>query len=238
MSKKQISDTATELINTLGRPVAHLLFPNDIDYYFVALELVDSKDRTVRYFAFPINPKNIYFNDTEATKVQRTFGGVTTIKTTTFDPKNYTIRGDFGRNFKVIVGGKPFSFSALNFDLDFKNLRVEFAELSVEVKSGYGATKILERIIKQAKELDQYGNPHRMYLYNTSLNHQYIVEPVDFNFDMNVQNNMIWNYNLRLNAIGEVKDFTGSANLLSSVSLGVINFAVNNLVSKLRQSLK
>jgi hypothetical protein len=236
MSLRSVINTQRSLINELGRPIAHLLFPNDIEYHFVALELVDSLERTVRYFGFPVNPKNIMFNDQEATSVIRTFGGITSLKTTTFDPKNYTLRGDFGRNFKILVGGNPFSFTGLDFN--FSKLKLEFAQLSIEVKTGYGCIKILESIIKQAKELDQNNNPHRLYLYNTSLNHQYIVEPVDFNFDQSVQQNMIWNYSLRLNAIGEISDFSNSKNNLRTVGLGVINSKTNNLVRNLKLSLR
>jgi hypothetical protein len=236
MSKNFVQNTAKNLITSLGRQTAHFLYPNEIDYYFIAFELVDSQERTVQYFAFPVNPKSIMFNDPEATKVQRTLGGITSLKTTTFDPKNYTIQGDFGRNFKRVIGGNPFSFSALNFGFDLQALKLTVQELSIEVKSGYGCIKLFERIIKRAKELDEEGNPYKLYFYNTSLNQQYLVEPQDLNFTMDIQNNMIWNYNFRFVATARIEDVVGGTTLkrAKNLTLSVLNAEANNVARKLK----
>lgn len=243
MSRRSVSDQASGLIRSLSRATAHYLFPNDIDYYFLAFELVDADDKTVQYFAFPVNSKSIIFQDTEITKIQRTIGGITTLKTTTFDPKVYTLQGDFGRNFKVIVNGSPFTFSALNFDLsslgfDLSNLRIGVPSLSVEVKSGYGCIKILERIIKNAKQLDDSGRPYKLYFYNTSLNHQYLVEPQDFTFSQNLQTNMIWQYNLRLNAIARLEDLGGAKKYVANaLAVSNLNKIAGGLTRKLDKVL-
>ena len=51
----------TEL-GTLGAAGAHALFPNDIEYYALTLELVDSKGFTVDSLFFPVMPKEIRDN--------------------------------------------------------------------------------------------------------------------------------------------------------------------------------
>jgi hypothetical protein len=242
VSKRSIQNTASDLIKNLGRSTAHYLFPNDIDFYFVAFELVDADDRTVQYFAFPVNPQSIIFQDSEITKVQRTLGGITTLKTTTFDPKTYTLQGEFGRNWKVIVNGSPFSFGALNFQnlgYDQFEFRIGSPELSVEVKSGYGCIKLMEKIIKSAKTLDTKNRPHKLFFYNTSLNHQYLVEPQDFTFSQNIQKNMIWQYSVRLNAIARLEDlrYRAGANLVNSLSISAINSVASSLNRKLNQTL-
>lgn len=242
MSKRSVQNTANDLIRTLGRATAHYLFPNDIDFYFVAFELVDSNDRTVQYFAFPVNPQSIIFQDSEITKIQRTVGGITTLKTTTFDPKSYTLQGEFGRNWKVIVNGSPFSFGALNFDnlgFNLRELRLGSPELSIEVKSGYGCVKLMEKIIKSAKNLDENGNPYKLFFYNTSLNHQYLIEPQDFTFSQNLQKNMIWQYSVRFNCIGRIEDlaFNSGDTLATSLSIASINRVANSVGRKLNQVL-
>lgn len=244
MSSKAAQESANSLIRNLGRATAHYLFPNDIEFYFVAFELVDSEDRTVQYFSFPINPSSIIFQDSEVTKIQRTLGGITTIKSVTFDPKTYTLQGDFGRNWKVIVNGSPFTFSALNFDFrqigfDLKNLKIGSPVLSVEAKSGYGCIKMLEQIIKNAKQLDENGNPYKLYFYNTSLNHQYLVEPQDFTFSQNVQKNMIWQYSLRLNSIARLEDISSKSKLVlaNSLAIATINRQASGITRKLNSTL-
>lgn len=244
MSKRSIGKRAETLINELGRGTAHYLFPNDIDFYFVALELVNSKGKTVQYMAFPIMPDSIIFQDTEITKVQRTFGGITTLRTSTFDPKSYTLQGNFGRNFKILVGGQLFEFSAFNFDfgdqaIDSSKFKITVPELSVSIKNGYGCIKLLEKIIKRADQLDQNGEPYKLFLYNTSLNHQFLVEPIDFTFSQSVSMNMIWKYSLRLNAIAKVEDLTDNSKLgiLNSLTINGLNSVANKLGSKIAKSL-
>jgi len=242
VSKRSVQSEANELVRNLGRATAHYLFPNEIDFYFVAFELVNSDDRTVQYFAFPVNPQSIIFQDSEITKIQRTLGGITTLKTTTFDPKTYTLQGEFGRNWKVIINGSPFSFGAINFgELGFnlKQLSIGSPELSIEVKSGYGCIKLLEKIIKAAKSLDDSGRPHKLFFYNTSLNHQYLVEPQDFTFSQNIQKNMLWQYNLRLNAVARIEDlnFNAKANLANSLAISSVNKLAKSLSRKLNQTL-
>lgn len=243
MSKKFVEDKAIGLIKNLGRTTAHYLFPNDIEYYFVAFELVDSQDRTIQYFGFPVNPQSIIFQDAEITKIQRTLGGITTIKTTTFDPKTYTLQGEFGRTFKTMVNGNLFNFSGISFGslqefFDVKNFRIGVPELSIEIKNGYGCIKVLESMIKSAKKLDDEGNPYRLYFYNTSLNHQYLVEPQDFTFSQNLQKNMLWQYNLRLNVVARLEDMGNARkSIANSLSISSINRALSGISRKLDVTL-
>jgi hypothetical protein len=245
MSLKATESIARATINQFGRSVAHYLFPNDIDYYFVAFELVNADDRPVDYFAFPVTPKSIISQEQQATTIERTFGGITTTKTTTFNPKNITLSGNFGRKFKTILGGRPLSFTGLSFNFqggiqvktDFK---FDPNELSFQVKTGYGCIKVLERIINRARTLDDQDRPYRLFFYNTSLNQAFLIEIEDFSFQQSYNENMIWNYNLRIRGIADLNEIGGFekdtlANLLLISNLNKIS---NSLASNITRAIR
>lgn len=243
MSKRYVSDIATNAIRDLGRAAAHYLYPNEIDFYFISFELVDSENRTVDFFAFPVSPKSIIFQDKEATRIQRTFGGVSVLKTSTFDPKSITLQGDFGRNFKFILGGETFSFAGFNVNMDngitVDKFKLRQNELSSQIKSGYGCIKVLERIIKRAKSLDENSNPYKLYFYNTSLNQQFLIEPQDLNFSQNMSQNMIWNYTLRFEAVANLEELglINEMDLANNLAVGVLNKAANNIANHITRIL-
>src|SRR6478735_5107708 len=89
----------SDLLFTVGKQVINSLFPNDFEYYLIAFELVDSKLRTVDYLTFPILPDSITESKLELTNIKKSAGGITSITTPTFVPRDISIRGNFGRNF-------------------------------------------------------------------------------------------------------------------------------------------
>lgn len=223
MANALIQDRLVSLQNTIGKSAVNGLFPNDIELYFFALELVNSLTGDAKeYFVFPVNPSDIKESKTNLVNIKKTAGGVTTISTQTFVPTDITINGNFGRNFKFLVNSQVISFSAFSFISGAINngANINIQEFSPTIKSGYGCCKILERIVNKASTLDKDNNsPYTLYLYNLALGNNYIVKPINLTFSQNQGSNMIWNYSLTLKSLSRIEDLMSeSQNTLSATT--------------------
>jgi len=242
MSASLLQQRYAGLIFDLGKGVAHSLYPDDIEYYFMALELVDSSGKMVDYFAFPILPKNYSESMPEITSVKKTMGGITTLKTTTFIPTDITLSGNFGRRFRITVGGRVVEGAAITLDnLSAKRSPTyrDVPELSSSIKNGYGALKKLEKILKKSKSLDDKDLPYKLFFYNSALNHNYLVEHMFFNPTQSIESNMIWDYTLQLKAIAplDAVDSLNPQSLLNAVALNTINRNVNAIGNRIARVL-
>lgn len=225
MANALIKDRLVTLQNTIGKAAVNGLFPQDIELYVFALELVVG-GKTKSYFVFPVNPKDIKESKNQLINVKKTAGGVTTISTQTFVPTDISISGNFGRNFKFLLQDQLVSFSAFNFD----NVIADFnpQQFSPTIKSGYGCIKLLEKIINKANTLDsETQQPHTLYLYNLALGNNYIVKPINITFNQNQQDNMIWNYTLTLKSLGRIEDVNNTDQGTLSATL-----SANNILQK------
>jgi hypothetical protein len=234
----------------IGRAALNTLFPKDIEYYFLAIELVDSQGYTVDYFAWPILPDEISETQTELTNVRKTMGGVNVLKNPTFNPRQISIRGDFGRRFKLLLGGKPVEFAG--FSLSMQNgkftvnppniLDSNFAQFSSFVKSGYGCIKVLESIKEKSKKLDNDQKPFALYLYNPILGNNYQVEFTSFNQKQDKHEyNMRPMYNIQLTAVAPLDSvLSRKANLravIKNLSLSNLQKQANSISSGLRSAI-
>ncbi len=166
-----------DALTSLGGASLNALYPKDFSWSMLALELVDSQQNTVDYFMWPILPDEIVETDVTLTNVRKTMTGVNVQKNQTFNPKNITLRGDFGRNFKLLLGGNQvifagfglstqsgqFSASSPNF---FQNQPVQFSTIA---KTGYGCVKLLESMKEKSKQLDGNGKPFSLFLIQPDL---------------------------------------------------------------------
>lgn len=191
---------AFERFRSIGRTNANVLFPNDFEMYFTAFELVNSNDQTVDYFAFPLNPEQIQEIVTEITNIKKTNSGITTLSNSTFIPVQITIKGDFGRKFRALVGRNVEVFSAF-----FKGEFSKIKEFDGAVKTGYGCIKVIDQIFKKAKRLDDNNLPHTLYFYNLSLGNSYVVKLNTIAFSQSMERNMVWGYNLTMTAVADLK---------------------------------
>ena len=211
MANDLIKDRLVSLTNTIGKSGVSSLFPNDIELYFFALELV-SNGKILEYFVFPVNPQSIKESNTPLMNVKRTAGGITTLSTQTFVPTDITFSGNFGRNFKFLVNSQLISFSSLSFG-DLSNITANniSQQFSPTIKSGYGCMKILERIVNKANQINkETGQPSQLYLYNLALGNNYLVKPVNVTFSQDLNSNMIWNYTLSLKSLARIEDITNT----------------------------
>jgi len=223
-----------ELVKTVGRSRLNSLYPQDFEAYIISFELVDSLGSTVEFFSLPIMPNSITINETELTSIKKTSGGVSVIKTDSFVPKDISLAGNFGRNFKVLIRDKFIDFDSFSLKgLSFKN--VDFN--GVNIKTGYGAVKAFKSILDGSKTIDSFGNPMMLYFYNFSFGENYVVEVKSKSFSQAKESsNGIWNYSIELKAVSEINyGLVNSSSLLEITSSSRIQGRLNELAVKLKK---
>ncbi len=235
------------LTGTLGKRAVNAIFPNDVEIYIFALELTNSREQTKEYFVFPINPSSFQEQLNSLSNVKKTAGGISVQNNDSFVPSNISLNGNFGRQFKILLGSELISFSAIrystlagDFGSQLKNsVNSKSGLFSTTIKTGYGCCKILEAIIEKSKQLDEFGKPHSLYFYNLAFNHNYLVKVTEpLVFSMSMENNMVWNYGLKLISIARVEDLPNKKGKQLAVSLtqGVQKLA-NNHFNNLKKIL-
>jgi hypothetical protein len=241
-----------KLVSSIGRAAIHTLFPKDFEYFMFALELTDYDGATIDYFTWPIMPSSISKNENNRINVKKTYAGVTVINSKSFTPSELTIKGSFGRSFKILIeAGTPSIFKAFQFsrqngvwdtsDLDQSKLKEESRNYNPVVKTGYGCIQILKSIINKSAGCDDKGRPFKLYAYNLSMGESYLVAPSPnpLVITLNDSNqNMIPNYTLNLITLAPISGTktqgdTGSG-LSNVLGLDVAQKATSTFVSTLR----
>ena len=203
------------LIDKLGKNVVHNLYPNDFEAYTVALELVDSNDRTVDFFVFPVMPDSITEDYSKISNTRKTAGGITALTTPNFTSREITIEGSFGKNFKFVLGNNVVvDANALQFSVRSGNyiggnggLEAVEEKSSVfrnQIKTGYGCYKILYGIHEKSTTLDYNNQPFRLYFYNLVQGKHYLVKSLSLMSSQTLDENMLWNYEYTMEAIAPI----------------------------------
>ena len=239
------------LLNSIGKAGAHALFPNDFEYYMCALELVDSRDRVIDYFVFPVTPSQMSYSEPQLTNIKKTAGGIAILKTSTFIPIDITISGSFGRMLRLLVGQQRLSFTALRFSVNTgayskqaamsKNVTKRSPSFNPGLKTGYGATKILQAMCDKSVALDGQNKPMRLFFYNPALNANHLVEVTNLTLNQDKGNsNMLWQYNLTMKAVapldGLKKRPRGS--LIKALAFDNLQKGVNKVVSAVKDNIR
>lgn len=240
-------------VGQLGKSLLHALYPNDFEVYMMALELTDSDGNMIDYFAFPVMPESIQKTEPKRTNIKKTSSGVTVLSSSSFTPEEIVIKGNFGRSFKITLSKEPssqgvaFSISNGVYSLHgskSKSLTTpRVADFSLGVKTGYGATKILQAIINKSNGVGADGRPFRLYFYNMALGESYLVAvpPAGLQLSMSQEKNMIWTYTLNLTTIAplSLSFFDNNKTSLSRVlSTSLIQSGLNKLGSNIAKTVK
>jgi hypothetical protein len=218
MSLEQAKTRFDSLLRTIGRSTLATLFPDDFEVYITALELVDSQEKTVDYFLFPLNPTSISESENQIVNIKKTAGGISAISTETYMPSIINLSGNFGRKFKILVGNNIVDFKAFVFsETNFNKAAKTFDDTA---KTGYGCIKVLEKIIKKSNQLDQNGQPYFLYLYNLNFGKVYLVKCIGQpTFSSSVDQNMIWNYNIQFQTLAKLSQITSKNEKNSNLKL-------------------
>ena len=210
---KDYANQAISLATQLGLQTLSSIFPHDFEWYMVALELTDSEDNTIDYLAFPIQPDSITKSEPTRTNIKKSMSGVTVLSSDAFVPQDITIRGSFGRQFKLLLNIKTISagtekYSTVAGVYSLHQTRglstaINFGSFNLSVKNGYGLTKILQAIVNKSTGLDDKGKPFKLYFYNMALGESYLVAipPSGAQFTQDLSKNMVWSYSLTMKTL-------------------------------------
>jgi len=252
-SERLAQERFNSLKGAIGKQGVNALFPREFEFYLLSIELINSKGFTEDFFTFPVTPNSISQQDIFLTDVQKSASGVVVVKTDTFVPKDISISGNFGRQFKTMINRNLVSFAGIlfttveaglketvtNFTSNSSNAEIVSAVYSREVKTGFGCLKVLESILRRSQTKDPFGKPYLLALYNPALGNNYLVEPMVFKQNQSQEENAIWNYNLELKAVAPLEQIS-DLNPLSSIkdlSPDSILRRVNRVVSRLGRIL-
>jgi len=190
------------VMSTMGKAALHALVPDDFEYYMCALELIDSQGNTRAYINFPIMPNNIMENKTQIATITKTNYGVVTQFNSTFNPRDISIQGTFGRKLRLVSGAyAPDDERGISlFNIGAPALDM-FTPNKVDIRTGYGLIKILQKIVQKSQQLDTYYKPYVLVFYNYALNTHYIVEVMQDSYSQSLENNCLWYYSLEMKAV-------------------------------------
>ena len=175
-----------------GLAAAH---PNDFQYQFVAFELTDYGGRTIDLLIFPITPSQTTYSHTASIDIKKTATGVITQYNSHFTPADITLRGTFGRRFKVMLGRREYQATA------FKPFGDAHSDYDFAVKTGYGVTKAMENLIDGSRACDEQGRSNLLYYYNALRGEHFMVEVTNKRFEMNESKNDLVTYALTMKSV-------------------------------------
>ena len=233
MSKELIRSKAQGILANAGRAALHTLAPNDFEYYACIFQLVDFNFDIEQIFNFPVNPTAIQVSRKPHVNIKKTESGYVETFNSTYVGKDIQISGTFGRKFRLLTSfdNNP------NQDRVKKKDRDKYYQkdtLSVGVKTGYGALKLLEKIVDRSQGFCSDGKPMRLYFFNLAANESYWVEILDFSKNMSMENNAMWNWNITMKAIGEVPDqYNNKSNINNLLTFGAVQKSLNATFSNL-----
>ena len=173
----------------------HTLFPEDFEFYMMALELQNEFAVVTDRFIFPVMPDQMSINKKKLTNIRKTAQGISVLNNNSFVPIDININGGFGRAFKLMVG----SYETKDVGIGYGGLvpRIPF---SLSVKTGYGALKMLDRLFEKSTKSNN-GSAKTLVLYNLAYNQQYVVKIMNLNIDQSISENMLWKYSMNLQAV-------------------------------------
>lgn len=217
------------------------LYEVDFEAYMIAFELCDSEGQTLDYFTFPIMPTELSIEDSIPVKIENTFGGVNSISSNIYVPKNIHLSGNFGRQFRLLIRNKvvtPLAHKTIQErDYGVGGIQREQLEISNQLKTGYGCFKVLQSIINRSVEVDQYGECNKLYMYNLVYGESYVVKVESFRGSQSINNNAIWNYDLTLKSVCPLHlDAHKKGKSIKAFAMSTAQSALNTVLSGVRQT--
>lgn len=216
-----------------------ILYPVDFEAYQISFELCDSEGKTLDYFTFPIMPSELSIKEIIPVKIENTFGGVNSISSNIFVPKDISLNGNFGRQFKIISRNKviiPF-YSKIIQERDYGVGGQQRKEIGISsmLKSGYGCLKVLQSIVNRSVEIDSKGECNKLYFYNMAYGESYLVKVLDFRGFQNISNNGIWSYDLNMKAVCPLHlDSQKTGKKWKNFGISVVQSSANGLTRGLK----
>lgn len=228
----------------VGRAGLHVLGPDNFEYYMCSLSLRNRNMEEVAYMSFPVMPNNIMESQQAVASVTKTNKGIVTQFSSSFNPKDISIQGTFGRKLRLILGNKEFVPKAeAGFAMAQKffngNIGINggIAGTDLLIKTGYGLTKMMQRILDAAYAGDDDG-PYIVVFTNYAFNTSYVVEPLQRSFSQSTENNMIWYYNVEMKAVADWSDLSKGENIGKFMGQVAANAISNTLTKVLNSAMR
>ena len=107
------------------------------------------------------------------------------------------------------------------------------------IKTGFGLTQFLKKMVAKAYQLDENGLPHTLIWTNYAFNNSYVVEVLQDSYSQTYENNMLWYYDLSMRAVApasaiKTEKFGG---YMKKVAANAISNAIGNTLSDVSRSL-
>lgn len=240
-SVNAVAEQSRSVLFTIGKAALHSIAPDNFEYYLCSLELLDSSGNSKGFLSFVVMPNNYLENRTQVATVTKTQSGVTTLFNSTFVPRDISIQGTFGRKLRLLLGMKEVGTAA---GIPFFN--GQFGKVlgqEVLVKTGYGLTKMLQKMVDTAYKLDDDGQPHILLFNNYSLNTNYVVEILQDSYSQSIENNMLWYYSLEMKAVAPQSavqrqdGFSYQTQFLTTVASGAIAKGIGKILNSVTRSI-
>ena len=239
-----LASAAGDALISLGNGLLHAIAPDDYEYYMCTLELVTSYGSTAAFMNLPVLPSNITESRTALTNISKTNNVVVSMVNPSFDPVDISIRGTFGRKLRVLIGQQPFNGEAEEgASIPFFNVGMFTSSNSggiggkTIVKTGYGLTKMMQKILVASKKLDPEGKPYRLIFTNHAFNTAYYVEVLQDNYTMDERNNMLWYYSIELRAVSAYTTITDKNDFLGQVMNQSLSRSVTKVMGQVTDLL-
>ena len=228
----------------VGRAGLHVLGPDNFEYYMCSLSLRNRNMEEVAYMSFPVMPNNIMESQQAVASITKTNNGIVTQFNSSFNPKDISIQGTFGRKLRLILGNKEFvPQAAAGFAMAQKffngNIGINggIAGTDILIKTGFGLTKMMQRILDAAYSGDEDG-PYIIVFTNYAFNTSYVVEPLQRSFSQSTENNMIWYYNVEMKAVADWSDLSMGENIGKFMGQVAANAVSNTLTKVLNSAMR
>ncbi len=230
----------TGLLDSIGRDNLHALFPNDFEFYAMSLELVDGQGNIKDSLFFPVLPESLSEGTQTIVSVTKSSSAVVSLFNPTFVPFNITMNGTFGRKFRILFGNTEVIASAINLRENVKRQGLQAANIfNTKIKTGYGVTKVLQRMLEGAFDVDDQGRSNKLFLYNLAFNSNYLVEVVSYSFTQSDKsNNQYWDYSIQFKAIAPALAVRGqkASSIIALMAFSKINQFFNDFTDEHRAS--
>lgn len=208
----------------------HALYPDEFEYYLLSLELVSRSGELKESIIFPVMPNSISEQRQSLVNVKKTNNSIVSLTNRTFAPTTININGTFGRKLRLLFSNQDKTKENSGSAFSFKGGKKK--QINGEIKTGYGVTKLLEKIILRS----QSEPDCLLFLYNMSLNNNYLVECTDMSFNQSTENNMLWNYQLGFKSLARAETIypggqqADKNKIKSLLKFSVINAATASLL--------
>jgi len=230
-------ENARSVLTSVGRAGLHTLAPDNIEYYFCSLELLDSVGSTAGFMTFVVMPNNILESKTQIATVTKTNKGITNLFNSGFNPREISLQGTFGRKFRLLLDSKEATENKTRLPFLGGNIGLNLYGQNILVKSGYGLMKMMSAILATSWKLDAYNKPHILLFHNYALNTHYIVEALQDSYSQSLENNMLWYYAVELKAVAPAyaakslnSTITDTKRFLNQVTSASIAKGLGNLI--------